>query len=52
MLDSSKLERGSEIARRVSQGAGGDRRGPAGGSSSSRGVVPDPELAEPAPATL
>lgn len=46
MLDSSKLETDSEIARRVSQGAGGDRRDPAGESFSSRGVVPDPELAE------
>ena len=44
MLDSSKLERDSEVARRVSQGAGGERRNPAG-ASSPRGV-PDPELAE------
>jgi transposase len=44
MLDSSKLEAVPEIARRVPQGAGGDRRDSAG-ASSSRGV-PDPELAE------
>ncbi len=44
MLGSSKLERDSEITRRVPQGAGGDRRESAGASSS--GVVPDPELAE------
>ena len=44
MLDSSKLERDPEVARRVSQGAGGDRRDPAG-APRPRGV-PDPELAE------
>ena len=44
MLDSSKLERDSGIARRVPQGAGGDRRDSAG-APSPRGV-PDPELAE------
>jgi transposase len=44
MLDSSKLETDPGIARRVPQGAVGDRRGPAGASSSSG--VPDPELAE------
>ncbi len=44
MLDSSKLETDPEVARRVPQGAVGDRRGPAGASSSSG--VPDPELAE------
>ena len=31
MLDSSKLETDPEIARRVPQGAGGDRRESAGG---------------------
>ncbi len=45
MLDSSKLETVPGIARRVAQGAVGDRRGSAGASSSPRGV-PDPELAE------
>ncbi len=45
MLDSSKLERDLEIARRVPQGAGGDRRDSVGALSSSSGV-PDPELAE------
>ncbi len=44
MLDSSKLETDSEIARRVSQGAVGDRRDSAGASSLSG--VPDPELGE------
>ena len=44
MLDSSKLETDPEVARRVPQGAVGDRRDPAGASSSSG--VPDPELAE------
>ena len=44
MLDSSKLVRDSEIADRVAQGAGGDRRDSAGASSPSG--VPDPELAE------
>ena len=43
-MDSSKPERDLEIARRVPQGAGGDRGDPAG-ASSSRGV-PDPELGE------
>ena len=43
MLDSSKLETDPEVARRVPQGAVGDRRGSAG--ASPRGV-PDPELAE------
>jgi len=46
MLDSSKLDTVPEIARRVPQGAVGDRRESAGAPSSSRGVVPDPELAE------
>ncbi len=45
MLDSSKPERDLEIARRVPQGAGGDRRESEGAPPSSRGV-PDPELAE------
>ncbi len=45
MLDASKQDTVPEIARRVPQGAVGDRRESAGGSSSSR-VVPDPELAE------
>ncbi len=45
MLDSSKPERDLEIARRVPQGAGGERRESAGAPSPS-GVVPDPELAE------
>ncbi len=45
MLDSSKLETVPEFARRVPQGAVGDRRESAGAPSSSRGV-PDPELAE------
>ncbi len=44
MLDSSKLERDREVARREPQGAGGDRRESAGAPSSSG--VPDPELAE------
>ncbi len=44
MLVSSKQDTVPEIARRVPQGAVGDRRGSAG-ASSSRGV-PDPELAE------
>ncbi len=44
MLDSSKLETDPEVARRVPQGAVGDRRDPAGASSSSG--VPDPQLAE------
>ena len=44
MLDSSKLEKDPEIASRVPQGAGGERRNPAGASSPR--VVPDPELAE------
>jgi len=44
MLDSSKLETDPEVARRVPQGAGGDRRDPAGAPPSR--VVPDPELAE------
>jgi len=43
MLDSSKLETDPEVARRVPQGAGGERRNPAGAPSSG---VPDPELAE------
>ena len=43
MLESSKLERDPEVARRVPQGAVGDRRDPAG--APPRGV-PDPELAE------
>ena len=43
MLDSSKLETDPEVARRVPQGAVGDRRGSAG-ASSSRGA--DPELVE------
>jgi len=43
MLDSSKLETVPEIARRVPQGAVGDRRDSAGASSRE---VPDPELAE------
>ncbi len=45
MLDSSKLEAVSGIARRVPEGAGGDRRDSAGAPPPSRGV-PDPELAE------
>jgi transposase-like protein len=44
MLDSSKLETDPEVARRVPQGAGGERRESAG-APSPRGV-PDPELAE------
>ncbi len=44
MLDSSKLETVPEVARRVSQGAVGERRDSAGASSPSG--VPDPELAE------
>ncbi len=44
MLDSSKLETDPEVARRVPQGAGGDRRESAGAPSLSG--VPDPELAE------
>ena len=45
MLDSSKLGTVPEIARRVPQGAVGDRRESAG-APSSREVMPDPELAE------
>ena len=45
MLDSSKLESDSEVAHRVPQGAGGDRRESVGAPSRS-GVVPNPELAE------
>ncbi len=45
MLDPSKLETDPGVARRVPQGAGGDRRGSAGARSPA-GVVPDPELAE------
>ena len=44
MLDSSKQDTVSGIARRVPQGAGGERRDSAG-APPSRGV-PDPELAE------
>ena len=44
MSDSSKLERDPEVARRVPQGAGGERRDSAGARSPSG--VPDPELAE------
>lgn len=44
MLDSSKQSTAPEIARRVPQGAGGDRRHSAGVAPSSG--VPDPELAE------
>ncbi len=45
MLDSSKLEEVPEVAHRVPQGAGGERRESVGAQPSS-GVVPDPELAE------
>ncbi len=44
MLDSSKLETDPEVARRVPQGAGGERRESAGAPSPAG--VPDPELAE------
>jgi len=44
MLDSSKLETGREIADRVAQGAGGDRRDSVGAASLAG--VADPELAE------
>ena len=44
MLDSSKLVRDSEIADRVAQGAGGDRRDSVGAASLAG--VADPELSE------